>query len=133
MGLVITAVSIVGASAQRVRLGRIRALHPVTGRVAGAVVVVVGAYLLLYWITGVTTPYTTPAPVRITERLQGDIAGWLNASPRAAGIVMGALVLVVLGAAFVQGMRGDRRLERAVGAPTPPTTPVPARHEGAVR
>jgi cytochrome c biogenesis protein CcdA len=137
MGLVVTAVSVAGASSQVVRLTRLRAWQPVATRVAAAAVAVVGAYLMLYWLADLVSPLHAPAPVRAVESAQATVAGWLSASPRLTGAVIGAMVVAVLAGAAVYGWRGERTLraqgadgESAPGAGSPParlpaTTEVP--------
>lgn len=111
MGLVITAVSLAGVSAQVVRLRRLRSWQPVMQRIAAGVVAVVGAYLMLYWIAYVVSPLSSPGLVRAVERVQQDLAGWLTASPRFTGVIIGAVIVTVLAAATVYGLRGERRVE----------------------
>lgn len=112
MGLVITAVSVAGAGAQVVGLRRLRAWQPVIQRVAGGFIAVVGAYLVLYWVTDVAFPLSAPAPVRAVERLQSDVSVWLSASPRLTGIVIGGVVVAVLAAASVYGLRRPAAAEK---------------------
>jgi cytochrome c-type biogenesis protein len=108
MGLVITAVSVAGAGSQVVRLTRVRAWQPVVTRVAAAAVAVVGAYLLLYWISDLVSPLHAPGPVRVVESLQATLAAWLSASPRLTGLVIGSVIVATLTGAAVYGWRGQR-------------------------
>ncbi len=118
MGLVITAVSVAGAGSQVVRLTRLRAWQPVITRVAAGAVAVVGAYLLLYWISDLVSPLHAPGPVRVVESVQSSLATWLSASPRLTGLVIGSMIVATLGAAAVYGWRGERR---SVASPSPIT------------
>lgn len=110
MGLVITAVSVAGVSAHVVRLHRLRSWQPAVQRVAAGAVAVVGAYLMLYWIADLVSPLHPPGPVRVVEGLQEDVSGWVSASPRLTGLVIGAVILAILAAASVYGLRGERAL-----------------------
>lgn len=107
MGLVVAAVSLAAAGARPLRARPLRAAQPVVQRLAGVVLVLVGAYLLLYWIANVAAPLSEPGPVRAVEGLQGTISGWLAGSPRLVGMVMGAVVLAILiGACIVSARAG---------------------------
>jgi len=116
MSLIITAVSLAGASSTPVRLRRLRALQPALQRIAGVLLVVVGAYLVLYWVTDLTSPFTVPAPVRAVESVQAAVATAISSSPRVTGVVIGAVVLAVL---VVASLRGARPAQAAAPRPTP--------------
>jgi hypothetical protein len=106
---VVTAVSLAGAGARQVRLSRIRAAQPVLQRCAGIVLAIVGGYLILYWVTDLAYPFSSPAPPRAVEWAQNHLAAALAASPRLTGLVIGAVVVAVLGTASVYGARGQRQ------------------------
>jgi cytochrome c-type biogenesis protein len=108
MGLVIVAVGLAGASARPARLARLRALGPAIQRGAGAMVAVVGAYLVLYWTADFVSPTSQPAPVRAVEHVQATLSGWLTSSPRVTGVVLGAVALVALAAGALHGLRSQR-------------------------
>ena len=102
MGLVICAVSLAGVGAQQLRLRWLRRAQPILLRAAGGVMSLVGAYLVLYWIADAVAPNSTPRPVRLVESLQTTLQGWLSASPRATGLVIGVIVLVALATASLR-------------------------------
>jgi cytochrome c-type biogenesis protein len=124
MGLVVTAVSLAGAGARQVRLGRIRALQPLLARAAGAALVLVGSYLLLYWITALVDPFASPRAVRIVEGIQNHVSAVLSASPRTAGIVIGAVVVATLAGAGIWG--ADNGVDDASPSEKHPTSPAVA-------
>jgi cytochrome c biogenesis protein CcdA len=105
MGLVVTAVSLAGAGARQIRCRRIRSLQPVLSRVAGLVVAVVGAYLVVYWVSALAGTTGAPAPVRAVEWVQAQLAQGLSGSPRVVGSALGAIVVVTLAVAFGYGSR----------------------------
>lgn len=107
MGLVICAVSLAGVGAQQLRLRWLRRAQPWLLRAAGAVLAIVGAYLVLYWVAYVVAPASTPAPVRAVEGVQSTLQRWLSASPRVTGLVIGTVVLAALGAAVARIMVGE--------------------------
>jgi len=123
MGLVIIAVSLAGLGAQQMRLRHLRAAQPILQRVAGGVLAVVGAYLVFYWVSGVVSPLSTPAPVRVADTIQNAVRSWLSASPRTTGLVIGLLVVAVLGASCVHLFRHGLPESRA--EETPPPHPAP--------
>ncbi|MGH9104989.1 MAG: cytochrome c biogenesis CcdA family protein [Acidimicrobiales bacterium] len=96
MGLLLVALSLVVAHAGAPALRRIRPLTRFVPRVAGLVLIVVGLYLLLYWVSDLVAPTSTPAPVRVVEGAQSALSGWLAGSPRLIGVVLGAVVVIAL-------------------------------------
>lgn len=109
MGLVICAVSLAGVGAQQLRFRWLRRAQPLLQRAAGAVLCLIGAYLVVYWVNDLVAPTNTPGLVGAVERVQTDLQGWLSASPRLTGAVIGAVVLIALFAAgaWVLGRRAD--------------------------
>lgn len=101
MGLFLTVASLAAAHA---RLSALRSIRPLTRfvpRLAGGILAAVGAYLVLYWVSDLVDPLSTPAPVRAVDSLQSAISGWLAGSPRLLGlagavIVVGALAMIAL-------------------------------------
>jgi cytochrome c-type biogenesis protein len=115
MGLVLTCVSLAGAGVRQVRLSRIRAVEPILTRLAGVVLALVGAYLVLYWVNDLVSPLHTPAPERFVERVQVGIQSFLVASPRVTGLVVGGIVIAALAVAASYTARAERRAQRPVG------------------
>jgi cytochrome c-type biogenesis protein len=118
MGLVVCAVSLVGVGARPLRLGRVRALQPAMERIAGAVLVLVGGYLVAYWVSDLTDPLHPPSVVRWVESVQGDLSAWLAGSPRLVGLVLGAAIVAALVGAALAGRRGE-------SGPVPPVELAP--------
>jgi cytochrome c-type biogenesis protein len=118
MGLVITTVSVAGAGSQVVRLTRLRAWQPAITRVAAGAVAVVGAYLLLYWISDLVSPLHAPGLVRAVESVQAAVATRLSASPRLTGLVIGSVIVATLAGAALYGWRGQRGSSPSAGATT---------------
>lgn len=122
MGLVVVAVSLLGAGAKPVRARSLRAAQPVIQRAAGVVLALVGAYLLLYWVTDVAAPFAEPGPIRAVEAVQRELSGWLAGSPRVVGMVIGVVVLATLIGACVHSARADAG--RAEANRSPGTDPL---------
>lgn len=124
MGLVICAVSLAGVGAQQLRLRSLRRAQPVLQRIAGAVLCLIGGYLVLYWVNDLVSPTHTPRLVNAVEGIQTTVQSWLSASPRLTGAVIGAIVLVALLAAGARifGRRGPTGdTATGTGAVDPPT------------
>lgn len=115
MGLVVTAVALAATGARQVHLKRIRPLQPVLDRLAGAVLALIGAYLVLYWGADLATPFTNPLPVRLVEWVQTHLVSLVAVSPRLTGAFLGAVVVATLGLASVQAARTDRRSTEGEG------------------
>jgi cytochrome c-type biogenesis protein len=131
MGLVVTCVSLAGAGARQVRLGRIRAMEPVLSRLAGAVLVLIGVYLVIYWVNDLVSLSHTPVVVRYVERVQTDIENFLLASPRLTGLVVGVIVITALTLAALYTASAERSEPRPPAAPAAPEPPRRARAERA--
>jgi cytochrome c-type biogenesis protein len=118
MGLLLAVASLVVAHAGAGALRGVRRLGPVLQRLVGAVLVLVGAYLVLYWASFVADPSRTPGPVRAVEHVQATVVSWLSSAPRTAGAVLGIAVVAALAA--VVASRGERRarVDRAAGEPS---------------
>jgi hypothetical protein len=71
----------------------------VVPRLAGAVLALVGAYLVFYWATFLAEPTAVPQPVGLVEHVQALLTSWLSQSPRVIGLVLGAVVIVAIGLA----------------------------------
>lgn len=100
MGLLLAVAALVVAHAGAPALRRARRLGPVLHRLVGAVLVLVGGYLVLYWASFVADPSSTPGLVQAVERVQATLVTWLSSAPRTIGVllglaVVGALVAVV--------------------------------------
>lgn len=124
-GLVVCAVSLVGAAARPLRLRRVRALQPVAQRLAGGVLLLVGGYLVAYWISDLADPLHPPSVVGYVDAAQAHVSAWLSGAPRAAGVVLGALVLVALGAGALASRRTPSTTTAAAPPSPPPETPAP--------
>jgi len=96
MGLVLMVASLVVSHAGAAALRRASRLGRGLPRASGAVLAVVGAYLVLYWVSDLVRPASAPAPVRAVEAAQSAVSNWLAASPRLSGLVLGAAVVAAL-------------------------------------
>jgi cytochrome c biogenesis protein CcdA len=124
MGVLLTGLSLVVAHAGAPALRKVRAVSRVVPRFAGAVLALVGAYLVLYWVCAVAAPTTTVAPVRVVEGVQSTLAGWLSGSARVFGAVLGAVIVTGLVVAAVASWR-----TASAGQPGEPNG-VPSPHDG---
>ncbi|MGC8626435.1 MAG: hypothetical protein ACP5VR_02575, partial [Acidimicrobiales bacterium] len=96
MGLLLMVASLLVANAGASALRRAMPFARFVPRAAGAVLVLVGAYLVLYWVSDLTAPSAVPAPVRVVEQAQSALSNWLATSPRLIGAVLGAVVAAAL-------------------------------------
>lgn len=92
---VLFAVSISAALARGGVTGLIRRAIPWIERTAGVVLAVAGAYIVFYWTINLSdagSDSSVRVPIRMLERLQSAIAGWLAGS---GGAVAGIFVLAI--------------------------------------
>lgn len=122
MGLLLGVAALVVAHAGAPALRRARRAGPLLQRAVGGVLVLVGAYLVLYWATDLADPTAVPAPVRVVEHVQATLVTWLSSAPRTIGVVLAVGVLGALAA--VAFGRPPRPTPAEVVAPSEPTAPA---------
>jgi cytochrome c-type biogenesis protein len=94
MALLLTVASLVVALAGTAALRRALPLARAVPRVVGVVLALVGAYLVLYWVSDLTQ--SAPAPVQVVESVQSELSTWLAGSARLVGMVLGGAVVVAV-------------------------------------
>lgn len=117
MGMFLAAMAMVMAALGPAGVRSVRWLSRVVPYVGGAVLVLVGAYLTLYWVTDLAAPGTSSAPLRLVSRAQAAIASFVGTHVTLTGTVLGALVVAAVG---LGGWLGHRRpaAQPAVAGPT---------------
>lgn len=101
MGLLFTAAALLLAVAGTAGLRSLRRLTRIVEPVGAVALIIVGAYLLLYWIGALVDPTGATAPVRAIESVQGHIAAVLQTNAATVGwVLVGLLVSVGLLGAF---------------------------------
>jgi cytochrome c-type biogenesis protein len=93
---VLIALAIAAALAKETLARKIRRLLPVVTRLGGAVLVLSGVYLVLYWLPTLTGNRDPGSMAFITERISAQLTGWLNANQGA--VALAAAVVAVTGA-----------------------------------
>lgn len=96
MGLLLIALSVAVANAGVSAVGRLRQVTRFVPRVMGVILTLVGAYLVLYWVSDLVAPTSTPVPVRLVEDVQSSLSAWLANSSRLIGVVLGVAVVTAL-------------------------------------
>jgi cytochrome c biogenesis protein CcdA/cytochrome oxidase Cu insertion factor (SCO1/SenC/PrrC family) len=140
MGVVLTALAVVVAVVPQARLRSLRAASGRLQRPAGVLLVLVGAYIVYYWVVGgVLSTQTGSGLISIVDRLTARVGAVMNAR---LGVELAVLVALAAVAALAVGRRrrdSDRTGGGPERAPTSPTavtgpdrsaTPTPG---GAVR
>jgi len=93
MGLFLVAASLAVAWAGGSVLRHLRPLGWLVPRLAGLVLVAVGAYLTYYWTLHLVDPLAQPGVVRVVEHVQVGISNWLAGAARPVGIALGVVVV----------------------------------------
>lgn len=101
MGAVLTALAVVVAVAPGVSLGRVRALGGRTERPAGVVLVLVGGYLVYYWISDLASAQAGTGLIALVDRVDSAVAASLSSAGPRLGVVLLLLVTAAVGAARV--------------------------------
>ncbi len=104
------------------RIGRVSGAVP---RIGGAVLALVGTYLVFYWAADLIDPTAFPEPIGLVEHVQSAISTWLSGSPRVIGVVLGLVLLVVLGLAAAGWSRRPARPGDPAGQTSRPGSPSP--------
>ncbi len=65
-------------------------------RFAALILVVVGAYLVDYWINDLVSPTRTNTPIRIVESWQSALATWISAHSSQLGMIALVVAIVVI-------------------------------------
>jgi cytochrome c biogenesis protein CcdA len=117
MGLFLMVAGLVVAHAGVSPLRRLRSIARLMPRLAGAVLGLVGAYLVFYWASFLIDPSSTPQPIGLVEHVETVLTGWLSGSPRVIGIVLGVLLLgaIAVGAFSANAARRKRDGSSTVG------------------
>lgn len=86
---------------------RVRALMPYVGRVAGAVLMLAGAYITAYWMVNLRDPLAARgAGFRWLEQIQGWLADQLGTRPGFWAVVFGVVIAAALVWAFFRSRPG---------------------------
>lgn len=108
---ILVALAIAAALAKETLTRKIRGLLPVVTRLGGAVLVLSGIYLVVYWLPALTGNRNSRSTILITEGLSAQLTGWLNENQGPIAIV--ALILAVAGAAAaLRSRRNSRAADR---------------------
>lgn len=108
---ILVALAIAAALAKETLTRKIRGLLPVVTRLGGAVLVLSGIYLVIYWLPALTGNRNSPSMGSATEGISAQLTGWLNENQSTVAIV--ALILAVAGAAAaLRSRRNSRAADR---------------------
>ncbi|MGH9088061.1 MAG: cytochrome c biogenesis CcdA family protein [Acidimicrobiales bacterium] len=98
MGVFLAAMALVAAALGPAGVRSLRWLSRIVPYVGGAVLVLVGAYLTLYWVTDLVAPGTSSAPLRWVARVQAAVSSFVGTHVTLVGAVLGGLVVAAVGA-----------------------------------
>jgi cytochrome c-type biogenesis protein len=112
MSLVLVSVTLAMAMGRRSLVGWLRRSARYLNRVAGAILVVAGAYIVFFWATNLSRgPTSLSDPVVFVERISSVLTELVGGSPLLWGVLLGALVLVAVAYSLlssrVAGVRGE--------------------------
>jgi cytochrome c-type biogenesis protein len=96
MGLLLGVLGLVVANVGVSPLRRMGAATRFVPRLAGAVLALVGAYLVFYWASYLVDPTASPQPIGLVEHVQTQLSTWLSDSPRVVGIVLACVVVAAI-------------------------------------
>lgn len=132
MGAVLTALAVIVAVAPWVSLRRLRAFGGRMERPVGVLLVLVGAYLVYYWVSDLAGAQTGTGLIGLVERADSAIASWVTSSGPRLGVVFLFLVVAAVAAArAVRSLQHRPAVSPSVddaAATTHPTISTPVRH-----
>lgn len=120
--LVLLAISAAAASGALAAMVR-RAL-PFAGRISGAVLMLSGAYLLIYWVPQLAGDRSGSALSRGGATIAGTLAGWLEGRTSLIGSAAALVLVLVAVLAVASRRRGVGAVSRAETAVPPDRTAV---------
>ena len=139
MGMFLAAMALVVAALGPAGVRSLRWLSRIVPSVGGVVLVLVGAYLTLYWVTDLVAPGTSSAPLRSVARGQAAVASFVGKHGTLVGAVLGVLVVaaVAAGGILVRPRTPDPAAapgggEAAAPTVTPATPPSAEGGQGAL-
>jgi cytochrome c-type biogenesis protein len=94
MGAFLAAMALVVAALGPAGVRSLRWLSRVVPYVGGVVLVLVGAYLTLYWLTDLVSPGSSSVPLRAVGAVQSRVAGVVGTHATLVGDVLAGLVVV---------------------------------------
>lgn len=131
MGAVLTALAVVVAVAPGVSLRRVRAFGGRTERSSGVLLVVVGGYLVYYWISDLAGAQAGTGLIPLVDRIDSAVAAWVTSGGPRLGVGLVLLVVAaVVAARVVRSVERRRSLNRPVdnATTTQPAISTPTRH-----
>lgn len=96
MSIVLISASLAVAFGGAAALRRVRRWTRAVPRAGGAVLLLVGTYLVYYWVSDLVDPLASPWLVRMVEHVQGTVSDWVTASPRITGALGGGILILAL-------------------------------------
>lgn len=116
MGLFVTAAGVLTATAGTAAVRRFRRVGRWVPFGGGILVMLVGVYVIVYWVGQLAAPTATLPVTRWVDATQGFISAGLADSPMASVLVLGGiLALAVLLAGVLVGRRGNSMHSRERG------------------
>jgi cytochrome c-type biogenesis protein len=128
MGVVLMGLSVALALARGGLVRRLRSLVAHVDRIAGVLLVAVGAYLVYYWVVNLSSDPSDPvgsSPVAAIDGLSADLSTWLADG----GVQLGLVLVALLVAALALSLFLRRRVRRPAD-PRPPSLAARARGRG---
>lgn len=93
MGLLLTVVALVMSLTGVATARRFRVLSRFVAPIGGLIVVAVGAYVALYWISDIINPTNSTPVVRFIQSVQGHVATYLQAHASMLGAIFGVVLV----------------------------------------
>lgn len=103
MGMFLAAMALVVAALGPPGVRSLRWLSRVVPYVGGTVLVLVGAYLTLYWVTDLVAPGTSSAPLHLVAGAQARVSAFVGTHVTLTGAVLGGLVVAAVAAGGLFG------------------------------
>lgn len=112
MAALLITLSVAAAMAQTSLVRALKYASRYVERFAALLLIVVGAYLIDYWIDYLVSPTKTNTPIRIVENWQSALAAWIPAHSSMIGVIALVIAITLLATFYFTG-RHDRDDEDA--------------------
>lgn len=108
MTLVLMVLSVAVALARESMVRRLRAVLAYVDRIAGVLLLLVGAYLVLYGVHALDPAEASSSPIGLVQEWSTSATVWLQDGGTGLGVLLAAVVAVALVAAVALGRRRPR-------------------------
>ena len=96
MGLLLTIVALVMSLTELATVRHFRVLSPLVGPLGGVILIAVGTYMSIYWVSAIVNPLASNPVLTFVERIQSHVATYVQNHASMLGGVLGVILVAVV-------------------------------------